>query len=198
METQETKPMDLLKKELPTIKALIGLNAKPGVDIEVLALQELDYLRTHAITKPEILLCIPQTVLLAVKTVLKQNLSMDPYANLVYIKTRWVKIKNAQGQEVSAKALEIQPSANGLISIARQCRRILDMKRAEVTKDDTGKVTAVSVEFLLPSTPAPRWEKFSFDEDDFYRWQRASHKENGRNQEGANLETLNCANENYT
>lgn len=199
MQTEETKPMVALTNALPEIKALIGLNASAGVNVETLAMQEIDNLKMMAVTKPDILECLPSTVVLAVKNVLKQNLSLDPYAGLVYVKTRSVKIKNAEGQDVWKKALEIQPSCNGLLSIARQCGRILDMKRPEVTKDPhSGKVLSVKVEFLLPSTPSPRWETFNFDSDDFYRWQRASHKENGRNKNDANLDQLNYANDNYT
>lgn len=196
----EQKPMELLKESVPEIKAILALNARPGVDVDTMALQELENLRLLAITKPEIMQCMPQSVLLALKMVLKQNLTLDPYAGLIYIKTRNVKVgTDDKGQDIWKKALEIQPSANGLISIARQCGRILDIKRPEVQKDpQSGKVMSVSVEILLPSTPSPRWETFKFDTDDFYRWQRASHKENARNKKDADANTLNYANDNYT
>lgn len=196
--TSEQKPMELLKAEIPQLSALMRLNAIEGVDVETLALQELEYLRMACLTTPAIMECMPQTILMAVKTVLKQNLSMDPAAGLVYIKTRSVKIKMPDGQEVSKKALEIIPSANGLISINRQCGRILDIKNPVVKKDATGKVIEVSVELLLPSTPSPRWETRTFDESDFRRWQIASHKENGRYKNDQSMETLNYSNANYT
>lgn len=194
----ELKPMELLKEEIPQLKALLKLNAADGVDVETLAIQELEYIRMASIANPAIMECMPQTVLMAVKSVLKQNLSMDPNAGLVYIKTRNVKVKMPTGEEVSRKALEIMPSCNGLISINRQCGRILDIKNPVVEKDETGKVIGVSVEILLPSTPSPRWEKRSFDESDFKRWQTASHKENGRYKQDAKMELLNYANPNYT
>lgn len=191
MENQ--KPMELLKSELPQLTALLALNAKDGIDTNTLALQEIEYLRVQALTKPEIMECIPATVVMAVKQVLKQNLTLDPYAGLVYIKTRNIKVNGE-----SKKALEIQPSANGLISIARQCGRLLDIKRAKVTKNNEGKVTDVSVEILLPTHNGTRWETFDYDESDFKRWQTASHKENGRWKNDANNETLNYSNANYT
>jgi hypothetical protein len=198
----ELKPIELLKAELPQLEAVLRLNAADGVDVKTLALQELEHIRMHCISKPEILDCLPATIVMAVKTVLKQNLSLDPNAGLVYVKTRNVKVKDNNGQMVTKKALEIMPSANGIISINRQCGRILDMKNPVVTKDATGKVIAVSVEILLPSTPEPRWEKREFDESDFYRWRRASHKENGRYKDdfgtAAATESLKYANENYT
>jgi hypothetical protein len=195
----ELKPIELLKQEIPSLKALLALNTSKDVDVETLALQELEYIRQYAINNTAIMECMPQTVVIAVRNVLKQNLTLDPYAGLVYIKTRNVNTGSKENP-VWKKALEIQPSANGLISVARQCGRILDIKRPEVTKDGNGKVIAVSVEVLIPSTPSPRWDKISFDEDDFYRWQRASHKENSRGKKATEVdnETLNWANENYT
>jgi len=192
--------LSTLKESLPEIKAIMGLHAKNGVNLEALALQELDNLQMIANGKPEIYECMPQSVLLAVKNVLKQNLTLDPYAGLVYVKTRNLKTgMGPDGQPVWAKILEIQPSANGLISIARQCGRILDMKRPEVTKDDKGKVTGCSVEILLPSAGnTTRWEKFSFDESDFIRWRRASDKENGRGKNDVGTENYKYANANYT
>jgi RecT family len=189
----ESKPMELLKQSLPELKALLALNSNKDVDVDTIAFQELEYMRHYAVSNPKILECLPSTIVMAVKFVLKQNLTLDPYAGLIYVKTRGVKVGDSW-----KTALEILPSANGLVSIARQCGRILDIKRPEVTKDEKGKVISVSLEVLIPSTPSPRWEKMTFDEDDFYRWQRASHKENGRNKQDASSETFNYANENYT
>lgn len=187
----------LLKENTAAIQGIIALTNK-GTDTAVLAQQEIAYLEAISLTKPAIKDCVPISVLLAVKNVLKQNLTLDPYAGLVYIKTRNINT-GTQGAPKWEKVLEIQPSANGLISIARQCGRILDIKRPQITKDEkTGKVTGCSVEILLPSTPEPRWEKFEFDEDDIYRWQRASHTENSRGKQDADVNTFNYANPNYT
>lgn len=191
---EEKKPLELLKIEAPQLEAIVRLNAADGVDVKTLVLQELDYLRMQAVTKPEILDCLPSTVVMAVKSVLKQNLTLDPYAGLVYIKTRNVAIM-VDGQKVWKKALEIQPSCNGILSVAYQCLKIIDHKSPEVIKNEVGKVTSVEFEFQVSSG---RWEKRSFDESDFFRWKRASHKENGRNKADANLDTLNYANENYS
>lgn len=185
--------LELCRAEITTLQAIIKLNSEAGVDAETVALQELEHLNSVCFLKPEINECIPETVVMAIKTVMKQNLSLDPSAGLVYIKTRNVKVKDKW-----VKALEIMPSANGLISIARQCGRILDIKRPQVEKDDKGKVISVSVELLLPSYGEPRWENFEFDESDIYRWRRASHKEMSRNKQDANNEHLNYANDNYT
>lgn len=194
----EKKPMELLKSELPQLEAVLALNAAEGTDVKTLALQELENLRMIAVTKPEILDCLPQTVVMAVKRVLKQNLSLDPYAGLVYVKTRNVKIKAPDGQEVTRKALEITETCNGLLSVAYQCGKIIDHKVPTIKKDSNGKVESVTFEFQVKSG---RWEVRTFDDSDFYRWQRASHKENGRWKEDFNTpqatETLKYANENY-
>ncbi len=182
--------MDLLKQELPQLQALIGLNASPNVNVETLALQELEYLRLQAVNKPDIMDAMPQTVILAVKAVMKNNLSLDPNAGLVYIKTRNVKVGDNWH-----KALEITPTCNGIISIARQCGRIIDIKRPTVTKDAHGRVIAVQLEYQLPNQ---RWELVEFDESDFERWRRASDKENGRNKNDGGAPDYKYANPNYT
>jgi len=197
VQAAKTGALELLKNELPQLKALIGLSARDGADLQAMAMQELDFLRLHAMSKPDIQQCIPASVVLAVKSVLKKNLSLDPNAGLVYIKTRNINVGTKQAPEWR-KALEIIESANGLISVARQTGRILDIKRPEVKKDASGKVIEVSVEILFPSYGAPRWEKINFDESDFGRWKVASHKDNGRNQKDSDSEKLNYANPNYT
>lgn len=191
--------MALVKQELPQFQALIALNARPGIDVATLAAQELEFLEQRALTTPAIYDCVPQTIIMAVKGAISKNLSLDPDAGLTYVKTRNIKV----GDNQWAKALEVQPTANGLISINRQCGRILDVKRPEVTKDRDGKVVGVTAIFQLPAfdengKKCTRWEEIDFDEDDFYRWQRASHKENGRNKQDADAKTMNYANENYT
>jgi hypothetical protein len=150
------------------------------------------------ITKPEIYECIPETIKAAIKTVLKENLTLDPYAGLVYVKTRNTKIGNEW-----FKSLEIQPSANGIISINRQCGRVLDIERPEVIKDASGKVIGVKLRYLVPSFSEDgkrcyKWRQAEFDESDILRWQKASHKDNCRNKSDANDTTLNYANPNYT
>lgn len=191
------KAFDALTQQLPQLSALIELYAGENVNCETLAMQELDHLKTHAYTKKEILECTPVSVVAAVKCVLKQNLSLDPHAGLVYIKTRNVNVGSQQSPNWQ-KALEIQPSANGLISINRQCGRILDIERPTVEKDATGRVIGVKIKILVPSYGRPRWQENAFDESDFERWRIFSHKENSRNKKDADAATLNYANALYT
>lgn len=168
----------LLQKELPQLKAIMGLSRKG--DTATMALQELDYLNTMMLTKPEIGNCLPISIVSAVKSVLKQNLSLDPAMGLVYVTTRKIK----QG-EVWKDILEIKPSANGLLSIARQAGRVLDMDRPKITRNAEGKVIGVSFRYLVPTITTEgkkgaRWKEDEFDEYDFQRWRMASHKEKSR------------------
>lgn len=199
--SEENKTMVLLKQELPQLKAVLALNALPGTDVETLALEELEHLRSAALSKPEIYQCEPITVALAVRACLKQNLSLDPYQGLVYIKTRNVNTGTKDSPKWK-KALEIMPSANGLISIARQCGRILDVDRPEVEYNSDGKVINVTARFMVPSydskmQPSARWVEHVFAESDFKRWQLASHKENGRGKSDMDNVKMNYANPNY-
>ncbi len=192
----------MLNEERPRYEALLKLNCAPGVDVETIVLQEFEYLNMLALNNPEIAKCDHRTIAYGISNVMKQNLSFDPNAGLVYVKVRSFKTVE-EGKEVWKKALEVTVSANGIISVARQCGRILDYKNPEVEKDLNGKVIGVSIELLLPSVPSPRWETRKFDESDFERWKRASHKENARRYKQGdakvpNLDTLNYANLNYT
>lgn len=197
MSTEESNALVVLKTELPQIEAILGLHTKPGQNVALLAKSEIGYLEALSLTMPAIKKCEPISVLLAVKTVLKQNLTLDPYAGLTYTKTRNVN-KGTKEKPDYVTVLEIMPSCNGLISIARQCGTILDIMRPKVEKDTNGKVVGVKVNIQKPGVPAPRWEEYDFDESDFVRWQTASHKENGRGKNDANAETLNYSNKNYT
>lgn len=193
----------LRESDITTLSAVVSLNAKEGTDVVTIVLNELEHLESHAIMKPDILLCLPKTVGIAVRWVLKSNLSLDPNAGLVYVTTRNMNIGTRE-QPVWQKVLEVQATADGLISIARQCGTILDIKRPEVEYDETtGRVKAVTVAIQTPSfnerrEPVAVWEHRCFDESDFCRWQIRSHKQNSRGKQDANANTMNYANENYT
>jgi len=185
--------MDLIIQEKSTIEGIIRLNASAGTDVAAIALQELDFLGMHMIAKPFIANCIPETIIQAVKYSLKNNLSLDPNAGLVYLMPTSVSIGGSYKQ-----ALEIKPTADGKLSIAYQCGTILDNKRPVVTKDSFGKVTSASVEILVPSVPGPRWEKIEMDCADFERLRKFSHIKNARGKADADINKLNYANPLYT
>lgn len=190
MEQKKQTITDIIKPELPTLTAILSLsNDKDAATINTIALQELSYLEQHVLDKPDIINCHPQSIILAVKNALRKNLTLDPSAGLIYIKTRK---KEINGQWVLV--LDAQETANGLLSYNRQFGRLLDYTNPKISKDASGKVIGVSMRILKPSFPQPRWEDFEYDESDFRRWAIASHKERGRNKNDANLQTLNYAN----
>jgi hypothetical protein len=200
--SETTNGLTLVSDSLPTIERIILLNAPEGLSpekIKAIAAEELSHLQAIAMTKPDIMLCEPISVLLAVKQAMRKNLTLDPSAGLVYVRTRNIKTKDGW-----AKILEIQDTANGMLSVARQCGRVLDHKYPVCSYNKDGKVIQVSFSFLVQSVPAPRWETVSFGTDSFERWRVASHKENSRSWQQSSgkpqpdLTKLNYANPNYT
>lgn len=194
--------LDRLKQETKTLQALM-LRNNQGADAETMVLQEIEHLRAHAIQKPAILNCSPESVLLAVRQSINKNLTLDPSAGLVYIKTRSVNVSPAGSPAKYITVMETQDTCNGKISFARQCGRILDCDRPEVKKDESGKVISVSFSYQVPAfnekqEKTARWVTVEFDESDFGRWRLASHKENGRNKADADNIKMNYANPNYT
>lgn len=184
--------LKILEEQKETLIALSAINLPAGVDPRALVIQELDFLNQVSISKPEILACVPATIEYGVKYALKNNLTLDPNAGLVYIKTRNINTGTQQAANWQ-KALEVQPTCNGLLSINYQCGKIIDHKNPEVIKDANGKVTGVIFEIQKHNG---RWEKFEFDESNFSKWRAASHKENSRGKQDA--ATKDYSNPNYT
>lgn len=195
METQ-INAMAILEKERPQLEAVLALNASPDTDVKTMVLEELKHLEYAALAKPEIMKCDPRTVVSALRTVLKQNLSLDPYQGLVYIKTRNINTGTKSAPSIIL-ALEIEPTANGLISINRQAGRILDVDRPEVKYDSMGKVISVSVKFLKPTfdasgNKATRWQEIVFDQSDILRWKKSSHRQNAAGAPDGEFEKANA------
>lgn len=176
---------EIMKSEIPTIERLIGLNAKAGVDTNALAIQEVQFLQMQMVAKPWIAKCDKTSIILALKYAIKNNLSLDPNAGLIYLTPLSVKTKDAEGRDKWIDTLEIKPTAEGKLSIAYQCSTILDHKRPKAIKDASGKVIGASVEVLLPSIPNPRWELVEMDLSDFKRLRVFSHNKNSRGKDDA-------------
>lgn len=190
--TGTDKIVALFTTEQSTIQALIGLHASnAGSDLKALAVQELDFLQMHMAVKPFIANCEAITVIQAVKYALKNNLSLDPNAGLVYLMPSSVNVGG-----VWKTTLEIKPTAEGRISIAKQAGTLLYSKRPEVTKNPSGKVIAASVEMLFPCGNTSIWETIEIDESDFTRFRKASHIKNSRGKQDA--ATVDYSNKLYT
>lgn len=173
-----------IEAAVPEFQALVNLNCQDNQKAAAIVTQELEFLREIATTNQDVLNCTPDSVVLAVKRAMKNNLTLDPQAGLVYVKTRNVNTGTKE-KPVWAKVMETQETCNGIVSKLRMFGRILDIKRPEVKFDESGKVQSVSVEWLVPSTPQPRWERAEFAEYDFARWRTASHKERSRGAQDA-------------
>lgn len=196
---------DIIKPELPNLVAILSLNSdKETAMIQVLALQELNYLEQHATNNQKLLQCDQNSIILAVKNVLRKNLSLDPDAGLVYVKTRNINIGTYE-KPVWKTVMETQETVNGKISYNRQIGRLYDYKRPKIFKDASGKVIGGEVELQTPGFQGqPRWETYDYDESDIERWRRFSHVENSKGykqnsgKEAPDLKTLNWANKLYT
>lgn len=164
--------LDLLNQNKPTLAQLALVNMPSGTteeDAQRAALKEISNFEMILQTKPDLGGCTPLSVLLAVKQTICDNLTLAPSAGLVYL------IPSKVGNDWVAT---YTPTANGLLSMAYQSGAILDNKRPEIKFNSEGKVESVTVEFLVPSYPQPRWEVITFTEVNFKKWRDASAKKN--------------------
>lgn len=182
-----------LEQKLPDLMAVMGLNASPGTDLRTLVLQEIQYVAERCVNNPAIAECSIDSVVQCVRKAIKNNLTLDPAAGLMYMIPG--SVKNASGGY--SKVLESPLTVNGSLSVAYQCGTILDHERPVVEYNDKGQVIAVSVKILRPSFPAPRWEPIQYDNVYFKRWMAASHKKNARGKQDADATKLNYANALY-
>jgi hypothetical protein len=183
----------VLKDEQQNFAAIMAYTTGKTVEeVMPLILSELDNIETIAISKPDIEKCLPISIKQAVKSSLRQNLSLSQEAGLMYLTTR-----NAEVDGKWIKLLEAKKTARGEISFQRQCGRILDIKSPKIEYNEKQQVQKITVEYLVPSHPQPRWEVKEFDINFFKRLMIASHKERSRGKKDANNEALNYANALY-
>jgi hypothetical protein len=164
--------LELLTQNKPTLAQLVLVNMPVGTTTEEaqrVALKEISNFEMMAEMKPDLKGCTPLSVLLAVKQVICDNLTLAPSAGLVYL---------VPGRVGNDWVVNYDPTANGRLSMAYQSGTILDNKRPTFTSDGNGKLTSVTVEFLVPSYPEPRWEVITFNEVHFKKWMDASARKN--------------------
>lgn len=181
----------ILEEAKPTLTQLILANMESGSsieDAERVVLREIANFEMIVSLKPELLNCDKQSILLAVKQCISDNLTLSQSDGLVYLYPTNVKVgMNSANQPIYKNVLVYEPTAEGRISIARQAGSILDHKRPVFTYDANGMVDTVTFEFLVPSYNEPRWEKIVFDKNNFAKWKQKSAAKFGGN-----------ANANYT
>jgi len=174
----------ILHENKPTLTQLVMVNMPQGTteeEAQRVAVKEISNFEMILQTKPDLAGCTPMSILLAVKQTICDNLTLAPSSGLVYI------IPSKVGNDWVATYL---PTANGLLSMAYQSGAILDNKRPVITFDSEGKVDTVTVEFLVPSHPEPRWEVITFNKVHFKKWMDASIKKN-RGSANANYTSWN-------
>jgi len=181
--SNETGLMAKLTEQVPTFKQLALINGIAPEKAEAIVIQEVEFIRESALANPDIMKCAPQTVLFVVKRAIKNNLTLDPQAGLMYLKTRNVNLSTDQSNQQWVKVLEAQETCNGILSKCRMTGRIIDHKLPQVEFNEAGKCVGVTFEFQLPNG---RWETVKFTEYDFERWGNASHKERSRGKQDAN------------
>ena len=181
--SNETGLMAKLTEQVPTFKQLALINGIAPEKAEAIVIQEVEFIRESALANPDIMKCAPQTVLFVVKRAIKNNLTLDPQAGLMYLKTRNVNLSTDQNNPQWVKVLEAQETCNGILSKCRMTGRIIDHKLPQVEFNEAGKCVGVTFEFQLPNG---RWETVKFTEYDFERWGNASHKERSRGKQDAN------------
>lgn len=173
--------LTLLDKEKKTIDQLVLVNMPSGStleDAQLIALKEISNCQMLASQRPDLLKCTPQSFLLAVKQCICDGLTLAPSAGLVYLVPSLVKVGQNGSQDIKEWVVSYDPTANGRLSMAFQSGSILDVKRPTFTFDSEGKLDTVSVEFLVPSFPEPRWEVIVFGKVHFKKWMDASAKKN--------------------
>lgn len=162
--------------------ALINLpDNTPMAKAEKIVMKEIVNFEMICMMKPELANLDKQSIFIAVKQCIADNLTLSPNAGLVYLSPGRVCVGIENNQKVYKDVLVYEPTSEGRISIARQAGTLLDHKRPTVAFDSTGKVSSVTFEFLVNALPKPRWEIVKFDTNDFERWRIKSEiKNNGK------------------
>jgi|GEM_PF-3229629 len=168
-----------LNNNIQTLAKIALINLPDGTSLEKaerIVMKEIVNFEMVCVLKPELSNLDKQSILIAVKQCISDNLTLSPNAGLVYLYPSKVCVGiNPKTNAKEYKDILIyEPTSEGRISIARQAGTLLDHKRPNVEFDSTGKVCAVSFEFLFNAMPKPRWEIVKFDTNDFERWKQKS------------------------
>lgn len=167
--------MEIVKAEKPALLKIASyVLGKPIAEIEGVVESEMLYLTQRISLSGPLQECTQESLLMCIRHAIRDNVSLDASAGLVYVYPQGVKAPN--GQYVKVAKYELSP--NGSLSLARQTGSILDNTQVKLVKDENRKIIGGSIEILKPSVPSPRWETFDFDIDDIERWAKFSAKKN--------------------
>lgn len=165
----------------------------PDQALEARVMQEVGYFEYACLLNDNLATCNPGSILMMLRWVIQNDLSIDPQAGLVYLKTR--NVKQSDGSFI--KTLDFSESSEGALSIAYSTGTIIDHLRPKVhySSEEHPKVIAIDFTFQVGTE---RWETVSYGLGDFNKWRTASHTDNARGANDADLKKLNKANKNYT
>lgn len=142
-------------------------------EVEAFVMNEIQYLQERVQMAPALEECSTESMLMCIRHALRDNVSLDGNAGLVYIYPQ--KIKVAKNEYKTVAHYELSP--NGRISLARQTGNILDFERPQLIKEGE-KVVGGFMKILKPSYPEPRWETYDYNQSDIDRWAKFSSKKN--------------------
>lgn len=174
--------LQLLDQSKPTLETLALAYMPLGTSREAAqhkVIREITNIEQWLRLKPDLGNCSKESFVYAVKQCIQDGLTLAPTSDLVYLIPGKVKVGQNGNQDIYEWVINYEPTANGLLSMARQSGRIYDNKRPVCTYDEiTGAVISVTVEFLIPSYKEPRWEAITFGIGHFKKWQTASATKN--------------------
>lgn len=154
----------------------IVYSSKTKEEIENIVRSELSFL-DQRIALSKLGECTQDSLMFCVKQAMRDNLTLNPSAGLVYMIPQPVNVgTKEQPKWINVAQYLLAP--DGRLSLARQTGNILDHKRVKINHDANGKVIGGTFEILKPSVPQPRWEEYEFNEWDIERWAAASAKKN--------------------
>lgn len=156
-------------------------------------IQEVGYFEYACMLNDNLSTCNPRSVMMMLRWVIQNKLSVDTQAGLVYLKTR--NVKQSDGSFI--KVLEYEPSPEGVLSMSYSTGEIIDHQRPVIHYDGLEKPKVVSVDFSFQLHNG-RWETVSYSEGHFRKWRLASHENNARGSSDGDMVKMNKANKSYT
>jgi hypothetical protein len=167
---------------MPTLTKLALVNMKEGATFEQaerFVIKEMANLEAILNEKPELAACTTASKIQALKNCINNNLSLAPSANLVYLMPSQVTVgMDGANQPVKEWVVAYKPTANGNLSINRQCGRIFDYRHS-IQYDEAGHVHSVTVWYLIPTVGGTRWsDPYVFMKPHFNKWKKASAAKN--------------------
>ncbi len=177
MENNTQLTVGMLNNNISTLTKIALINLPDGTSMEKagkIVMKEIINFEMVCMMKPELANLDKDSIFLAVRNAIADNISLSPNAGLVYLYPGKVCTGVVNNVKVYKDILIYQPTCEGELSIARQSGAILDHKRPVVNFDGKGDVDTVIFEFMVPAYPKPRWESVTFNKTFFEKLKQKS------------------------